>query len=567
MDPRESPLYPLIRGKMLKLSKRQRTRLAQKRPTGQWLYPWALERSYANQIRLWLKQITDPAMEWLEQHYPIMLAGYHSDALGDDLNSLEEFLQGIDSKLFGEQSAERLAYLKKLAEDVQDFNQGQFGKFINQYADGVFFPREAWLSEVVGAWAATNFTLIKSLSQEHIKRLNSIVGDAVQDGRTWNAVAKDVQGLNSNITKSKSKLLARDQIGKLNGRITERRQQEAGIDQYDWSTSRDERVRGNPLGLYPKAKPSHFVMEGVRCRWDDASVYSEDNGKTWKPRTGKMPKQHPGQPIQCRCAALPVFNDIAQAADTDLAIDEGDVTQFEAAQEVQLLEPTCETEKLTPNEYLKQMFAKMEAAKAKGSLPSGVKPKPVVPTGRKKMLKPQQPKPQAFVPTEEAKRAVEGYTGNGYINTNNYLREGKKALPNPLDEPDIKKRIKVLDDFLSTAHKHEGDVYRVMSFGEEKYRDEFFKKLKKGATFKDKAFMSATKAKGVIESTMASQEEGTTMWFKIKNSKRGVDVSNISFNPVEEEVLFPRNSTFRIVDKAFADKGKNVFVTLEEIQP
>lgn len=559
IDPRESPLYPLIRGKLSKLSKRQRIRLSQKRPTGQWLYPWALERTYARQIGAWMKELTGAATEWLEQHYPLMLAGYHSDALGDDLNSLEEFLQAIDSKLFGEQSAERMAYLKKLAEDVQGVNQGQFGKFLNQYADGVFFPREAWLGEVVGAWAATNFTLIKSLSQEYIKRLNSLVGDAVQDGRTWNVVAKDVQGLNNNITKSKSKLLARDQIGKLNGRITERRQQEAGIDQYDWSTSRDERVRGNPLGLYPKAKPSHFIMEGVRCRWDDATVYSEDGGRTWKPRTGKMPKQHPGQPIQCRCTALPVFDEIVRAADTDIAIDEGDVQQFEEVQEVQLPEPKVEMEKKkeTPNEYLKRMFAKVEAAKRKGTLPAGVKAKPS-PT-RKRSTKP------SFVPTEEAKKAVEGYTGNGYINTNNYLRDGKRALPNPLDEPDIKKRVKVLDDFLSAAPKHEGDVYRVMSFGEEKYRDEFFKKLKKGAIFKDKAFMSTTKAKEVIESTMASQDEGTTMWFKIKNSRRGVDVSNISFNPVEEEVLFPRNSAFRIVDKTFADGGKNVFVTLEEI--
>ncbi len=56
----------------------------------------------------------------------------------------------------------------------------------------------------------------------------------------------DVKSLKSTISNSRAKLLARDQVGKLNGRLTQRRQQDIGVEMYIWSTSRDERMRARP---------------------------------------------------------------------------------------------------------------------------------------------------------------------------------------------------------------------------------------------------------------------------------------------------------------------------------
>jgi len=368
-DPLDSPLLQSIINKRTRMTVGQR-RTTRKRPSRQsWLYPRAIERGYKQEITKLMRAFTRPAYLWLESNYQRMLRdfrgdeafigkagtvlkshlkaylndrwdkgfkaalrednpnfevyqpnGVRVDELPDDMKDLNSFLHDIDSKLFVSQEAERLAYLKGVAHKVESYNQGQFGKFINQYADGLHFPPEPWLPAVTNTWADTNFTLIRSLSGEYVKRLNVMVSDAVMDGRTWDAVSRDVRGLNKNITQSRADLLASDQIGKLNGRITEKRQTEAGIDQYTWSTALDERVRGNPFGKYPKSRPSHFVMEGKRCRWDDPTKYSKDKGKTWIKRSGKMPKQHPGIPIRCRCNGAPVFDELMRAADNQIEV-------------------------------------------------------------------------------------------------------------------------------------------------------------------------------------------------------------------------------------------------------
>jgi SPP1 gp7 family putative phage head morphogenesis protein len=89
-----------------------------------------------------------------------------------------------------------------------------------------------------------------------------------------------------NVTRSRAELIARDQTLKVYGQIQEARQLDAGIEEYDWSTSDDERVR-----------ESHAALDGTRQRWDSPPVVDA--------RTGR--REHPGGDFQCRCAAIPVL--------------------------------------------------------------------------------------------------------------------------------------------------------------------------------------------------------------------------------------------------------------------
>jgi SPP1 gp7 family putative phage head morphogenesis protein len=82
-----------------------------------------------------------------------------------------------------------------------------------------------------------------------------------------------------NVSESRAELIARDQTLKLNGAITQARQEDAGVEEYEWSTSGDERVR-----------ETHQANEGKRFRWDSP------------PETG-----HPGEDYQCRCVAIAVL--------------------------------------------------------------------------------------------------------------------------------------------------------------------------------------------------------------------------------------------------------------------
>ena len=60
-------------------------------------------------------------------------------------------------------------------------------------------------------------------------------------------------------------------------------------------------------------------MDGGLCRWDDSSVYSDDGGKTWKPRPGGAAQLHPGIDLRCRCRALSYWDELVDEVDTKIA--------------------------------------------------------------------------------------------------------------------------------------------------------------------------------------------------------------------------------------------------------
>lgn len=135
-------------------------------------------------------------------------------------------------------------------------------------------------------WVEDNVALIKTIPQESLGRMRQIVLEGYRNGKTTTAIVKQIQRTYS-IDRRHAQLLARDQIAKLNGDITQQQQQDAGVVEYVWSTSGDSRVR-----------PSHAALNHKRFRWDDPPVVDEKTGR----------RCHPGKDYQCRCCALPVFN-------------------------------------------------------------------------------------------------------------------------------------------------------------------------------------------------------------------------------------------------------------------
>lgn len=168
------------------------------------------------------------------------------------------------------------------------------------------FKSEPWLKPVSEDWISENVSLIKSVGEKHLTEVEQLIyrmvrqGDSIKDVRT--ELRKRFE-----VTKNRARLIARDQVNKFNGQLTQERQERAGITMYRWRTMRDARVRGTPGGLYAGASPSHALMEGILCRWDDPTVYFDERRKKWVPRTSQMEKLHPGQPIQDRCYAEPVI--------------------------------------------------------------------------------------------------------------------------------------------------------------------------------------------------------------------------------------------------------------------
>lgn len=163
--------------------------------------------------------------------------------------------------------------------------------------------------EVMMMESASYIKTIPSYLVGHVadRVLQHFKGEPMPENRTLKQQIKE----EFKVSDGRAKVLARDQTSKMNTSITSIRQQNLGIEWYIWKTVEDEAVVGRPGGLYPKGTKlhkNHWIMQDKICKWDDDSVYSDDNGKTWKPRTEEMPKNQPGQDIMCRCRAAPYID-------------------------------------------------------------------------------------------------------------------------------------------------------------------------------------------------------------------------------------------------------------------
>lgn len=139
-----------------------------------------------------------------------------------------------------------------------------------------------------------NVDLITSIHTDFIHDIGEAVFANMKDGgRHENLI--DIIKERGNVTRNRAKFIARDQTSKLNADLTEARNVALGLDLYEWGGTGDERERN-----------SHFVLNGMLCKYSDPTVYSDDGGKTWKKRSsigafiGK-----PGEDYQCRCLSLP----------------------------------------------------------------------------------------------------------------------------------------------------------------------------------------------------------------------------------------------------------------------
>lgn len=304
------------------------------------LYPFAHERQYRRYLFDLMDVYSNIAIPEIRENLPRWIRDTREDSKGskdskkrnddfndefqrliNDLNTTQFNMFNPDGKgVEGEKNffsnTAILGTLTALGFAISDFNKKQEDKFTKQILGTPFSPGEPWLNDVITAWSNNNFTLIKSLTGEYIKKVNTIVNEGIVSDKSSKAIAKDIMNelrdMDKNMTRSRAKLIARDQVGKLNGRLTKRRNQEAGLNLYTWLTARDERVRTSHIGLHNKI-----------CRWDDGSVFAENTNAAleggWKSRSSfGLFVGIPGEDIQCRCTSSPVIAELIKEIDEEI---------------------------------------------------------------------------------------------------------------------------------------------------------------------------------------------------------------------------------------------------------
>lgn len=252
-------------------------------------YPSGLELEYARTIQRATRAWYAEAIAEVLALYPRLvelsaIARRHDaddvrlDGWADELETLMGMLVGRWSR----QVASLLPLVNQLARRLADFNfveiQSQFRSVLGVDVLGA----EPWLADELRAYGTENARLIRNIGEDAAARVERLVADGVRSGASTKAIKvalRDALGIGDR----RARLIARDQIGKLNGNLTRERQTRVGVDTYRWRTVGDRRVRH-----------SHRGREGNVYRWDDP------------PGDG-----HPGQPVQCRCIAEPVLDEFA----------------------------------------------------------------------------------------------------------------------------------------------------------------------------------------------------------------------------------------------------------------
>lgn len=166
------------------------------------------------------------------------------------------------------------AGLEALAGHLDVFTTRQQQRVIRGTGVDLLHPRP--LHGLYQTWTAENTALLRSLDERYFAGVTAAVLAAVRTSAPMDAITAALR-TEYDRTRTRARLIGTDQVGKLNGAVTQARQTSVGVRRYTWRTRRDERVR-----------PAHRALDGRVFAWNSA------------PSDG-----HPGSAVGCRCIAEP----------------------------------------------------------------------------------------------------------------------------------------------------------------------------------------------------------------------------------------------------------------------
>lgn len=284
----ETPLEQLVKANE-EIGRTRRRRPRKRDPARE------LDRWYRKQLRRIVREIADaveaevlPVVRETKAEYtldadPVATRDGWADRVIQAINLVWQSFTGAAF----EQQADRLA--RQTVSMAESESTNAFLKSVNE-AVGVdmspMLDREG-MREYLDVAAHNNAELIKSVPQDYLKGVEEAVMGGIRAGEAPTTIARNIQH-QTGINQRRARFIARDQTAKLTGEITERRQKQAGIKYFRWSTSGDSRV-----GDDHRAAARRDVGYGPGIyRWDQP------------PKEGI-----PGRATRpnCRCTAIPVF--------------------------------------------------------------------------------------------------------------------------------------------------------------------------------------------------------------------------------------------------------------------
>jgi SPP1 gp7 family putative phage head morphogenesis protein len=270
---------------------------AKRRPPRQ-IYPHGLEREYERAMLRQVEPFFAAVKAMLGKDLPGIIEARDRAFALDDVGAVRHdayadliglALDGIRVNVAARISeAEAAQVSKSFAQRVAEFNRTQVDR---QFAAVLGIPvlrQERWLADKLSAFVTGNVSLIKDIGDKGVADVSAMIMARVEAGDSLSTISKAIEQ-RLEVVQRRAQFIARDQVSKLNGKLTELRQREVGVEKYRWRAVKDGATRASHL-------QNDFTNSGLAVSWDDP------------PETG-----HPGEDYQCRCSAEPVLDEfIAQ---------------------------------------------------------------------------------------------------------------------------------------------------------------------------------------------------------------------------------------------------------------
>lgn len=249
-------------------------------------HPVRVEQQYAKMLRGIIDAINAELKgriaDEIKAESALRADGYRAD----DLSAIIRAIRGLS--VF---NLPGFSTIRNVGDSIRSAIDGNWQKAINQAIGvNVALPGTE-MSTNIDAWAEENAALVTNLAQSYVSKVATTVNSGFREGLSWRSISQNIQNETA-VSKRRANLIARDQVATMNMQVTQQRASDLGIKQFKWRTMEDQRVRGNPSGLYPKAIPSHFARNGKIYNWSDGAGARDT---------------FPGQAINCRCYAMNII--------------------------------------------------------------------------------------------------------------------------------------------------------------------------------------------------------------------------------------------------------------------
>lgn len=196
----------------------------------------------------------------------------------DDMN---QALKMIDDAIIASQTEQDFTKLAtRLVNGIDNFSYLNV-KMQTKIAGIDPISRNQAIGDYIKAKIAENAGRIKRLRSEYVDKLQSEIYNSITKGGGISDLTKAITKTGE-VTNKHAALIANDQTGTIISQLDSYRSKAAGAQKYIWQSMEDERVR-----------PAHAELDQTEQSYDDPD--GGDDG------------QLPGEPIRCRCVAVPIF--------------------------------------------------------------------------------------------------------------------------------------------------------------------------------------------------------------------------------------------------------------------